>query len=84
MAATEELLGMLHDSLASDLLRRFKEAKENPNDLDKQLSPQELNQVRQFLKDNDITAIPAKGSALDQLAEQMPDFTMEGGLHGNC
>lgn len=72
MAASEELLGRLHDAVAADLLRRVQSG---------EASAQELSVVVKFLKDNGIEAIPADNSPLKKLAESLPDFTDEGGLY---
>lgn len=83
MAATEELLGLLHEAVTDDLLRRFKEAKENPLDPEKQLTPQEIAQAIKFLKDNGIEALPEASNKLNNLAKEMPDFSGEEPLYAN-
>lgn len=74
MAAKEETLGLLHEAIALDLLARIKSG---------EASAQELNAAIKFLKDNGIEALPAKGSPLDNLAETLPDFDIEGGAYAN-
>ena len=39
---------------------------------DPEVKASDLNVARQFLKDNDITAIPADNNALAQLLEELP------------
>lgn len=73
MAASEELLGRLHDAVAADLLRRVQTG---------EATPQELSVVVKFLKDNGIEAIATEDNSLGKLAQEMPEFSMEGGLHG--
>lgn len=72
MAASEELLGRLHDAVAADLLRRV---------LSGEASAQELSVVVKFLKDNGIEALPADNSPLKRLADALPEFDDEGGLY---
>ena len=73
MAASEELLGRLHDAVAADLLRRVQTG---------EATPQELSVVVKFLKDNGIEAIATEDNALGNLAKEMPDFSVDGGLYG--
>lgn len=72
MAASEELLGKLHDAVASDLLRRV---------MSGEATPQELSVVVKFLKDNGIEALPVGDSPLNKLAASLPEFTDEEDLH---
>lgn len=69
MAANEELLGRLHDKLASRLLDRLESGEE--------LSPSELSVIVKFLKDNHIEALPSEGTKLRDLADKLPEFTDE-------
>ena len=39
---------------------------------DPEVKASDLNVARQFLKDNDITALPADNNALAQLLEELP------------
>lgn len=74
MAATEELLGALHNAVATDLLQKVQSG---------EATPAEISAAIKFLKDNGIEALPAEGSALDKLAHSLPDFDAEEGLHVN-
>jgi len=59
----DKKLSELHEVLASILLDRIR---------DPECKSAELNVARQFLKDNDITAIPTDENALAQLLEDLP------------
>lgn len=72
MAASEALLGLLHDAVASDLLRRIQTG---------EASPQELSVAVKFLKDNGIEALPNGSSPLKKLAESLPEFSAEDDLY---
>ena len=56
-------LSELHEILASVLLEKIR---------DPECKSAELNVARQFLKDNDVTAIPTDDNALAQLLEDLP------------
>lgn len=53
----------LHELLATILLDKIR---------DPECKSAELNVARQFLKDNDVTAIPTDENALAQLLENLP------------
>ena len=53
----------LHELLATILLDKIR---------DPECKSAELNVARQFLKDNDVTAIPTDDNALAQLLEDLP------------
>jgi hypothetical protein len=73
MAATEELLGRLHDAVASSLLEKV---------LSGEATPAELSTAVKLLKDNGIEAIPTENNKLGRLAKSLPDFdTDEEPLH---
>ncbi len=59
----DELMEALHSELGMKLLERIR---------DPEVKASDLNVARQFLKDNDITAIPADNNALAQLLEELP------------
>jgi|TARA_R100001460_G_scaffold49880_1_gene88150 hypothetical protein len=59
----DELMDALHSELGMKLLERIR---------DPEVKASDLNVARQFLKDNDITAIPADNNALAQLLEELP------------
>ena len=72
MAAHEELLGLLHEAVASDLLRRVKSG---------EATASEMSVVVKFLKDNGIEALATESNSLGNLAKEMPEFTDEDGLY---
>lgn len=59
----EKKLEELHDILATVLLEKIR---------DPEVKSADLNVARQFLKDNDITAIPTDNNALSQLLQDLP------------
>ena len=58
-----EKLKELHEVLATELLNRVK----NPD-----AKSSDLNVARQFLKDNNIDAVPVEDSPLQKLIEELP------------
>lgn len=72
MAASEELLGLLHDAVAGDLLRRVKSG---------EATASEMSVVVKFLKDNGIEALPTDNNNLGKLAKEMPEFDEGDGLY---
>ena len=73
MAATEELLGSLHDAVANLLLSKVQ---------DGTATPAELSTAVKMLKDNGIEALPTANNHLGNLAKSLPDFnTDEEPLH---
>lgn len=72
MAASEDLLGLIHAAVADDLLRRITSG---------EATPQEIAQAIKFLKDNGIEAVPQANDKLGKLAKSLPDFTDEEPLH---
>lgn len=72
MAAHEELLGMLHEAVASDLLRRVQSG---------EATASEMSVVVKFLKDNGIEALATESNSLGKIAQEMPEFTDEDGLY---
>jgi len=59
----EELFAALHEELGEKLLERIR---------DPEVKASDLNVARQFLKDNDVTAIPTDGNILEQLLADLP------------
>jgi len=59
----EKTLIELHEVLAKELLERIKSGEEKASI---------LNVARQFLRDNSIEAIPAEGSAIKELVDELP------------
>jgi len=72
MAATEELLGLLHDAVAQDLITKIKNGT---------ATPAEISTAVKFLKDNGIEALPTENSKLEKLANSLPEFDEEEPLH---
>jgi hypothetical protein len=64
----EELLGTLHEDVAEYFLRELEKAK---GDSEYVLPPSFLSALTKFLKDNDITATPEQGTALEGLQEEI-------------
>ena len=58
-----EKLKELHEVLANELLKRVK---------DPDAKSADLNVARQFLKDNNIDAVPVEDSPLQKLIEELP------------
>ena len=58
-----EKLKELHDVLATELLKRVRNA---------DCKSADLNVARQFLKDNNIDAVPVEDSPLQKLIEELP------------
>lgn len=58
-----EKLKELHEVLATELLKRVKDTDAKSSD---------LNVARQFLKDNNIDAVPVEDSPLKKLMEELP------------
>jgi len=57
------LMEKLHQELGETLLDRIR---------DPEVKSADLNVARQFLKDNDITAMPTDNNALSQLLQDLP------------
>lgn len=57
------LMEKLHQELGETLLDRIR---------DPEAKSADLNVARQFLKDNDITAMPTDNNALSQLLQDLP------------
>lgn len=64
----KELLESLHAELAKVLLERVRDPDSKSAD---------LNVARQFLKDNNIDALPTEGSPLSDLVRNLPNFSDE-------
>ena len=62
---TTDVLSELHEGLAHLFLEILNEGN---------LGTDELNILRQFLKDNQISAQPVEGTAFGDLAKQLPDI----------
>lgn len=58
-----EKLKELHGVLAEELLKRVKDPEAKSSD---------LNVARQFLRDNNIDAVPTENSPLEKLIEELP------------
>lgn len=66
--ATEEILGSLHDAVATDLLRRVKSG---------EATPAELNAAIKFLQNNGIEALATDDNPLGKLVSALPTFEDE-------
>lgn len=76
--ASDEILASLHDALANDLARRLKDGekvveKGTGEIVQVDCPASTLSVIRQFLKDNEVTALPAKGSPLGKLKDALPE-----------
>lgn len=72
--ATENTLGDLHAEFAKllkDRLQNGEGVDDDGNPIPVKAST--LNVIRQFLKDNEITALPVQGSPLGDLHSQLPE-----------
>ena len=63
--STTEVLSELHAGLAHLFMERLREGT---------LGTAELNILRQFLKDNQISSQPTEGSEFGELAKALPDI----------
>lgn len=63
--ANDQKLSELHGALADALRSRLK----SPD-----VTAADLNVIRAFLKDNNITAVPVQGSPLGNLLDAIPHF----------
>ena len=66
--ANEEILGLLHDVVAKDLLRRV---------MSGEATPAELNAAIKFLQNNGIEAIATDDNPLGKLVASLPTFDDE-------
>ena len=64
----QEMMELLHKTLAENLLLRIQ---------DPEAKSADLNVARQFLKDNNIDAIPTNYSPLGDLVASLPNFNDE-------
>ncbi|APT58548.1 hypothetical protein RQ831_16160 [Roseomonas gilardii] len=65
--ATEELLAKLHKLMADEFVDRLQNGEKDKDGNEIPATAATLNTIRQFLKDNGITAEPKPGSPLDHL-----------------
>ena len=61
----QDIMNQLHRLLAETLTARVKDPEAKTGD---------LNVARQFLKDNNIDALPVENSPLSDLVKSLPDF----------
>ena len=66
-----EKLSKLHDLLCDELLDRLKNGEVEDGEV-KPAKASTLNVIRQFLKDNNVDALPAEGSHLGNLLADLP------------
>lgn len=71
--ATESMLSELHGVMAKMWLKKLKDEPES-------LSPAELNTIRQFLKDNNISCDFSSSGEITRLIDALPDFNKEEAL----
>jgi len=65
MSASQEILALLHDEVAKDLIRKVTSG---------EASASELSVAVKFLKDNGIEALAVADSPLANLAASLPTF----------
>ena len=71
--ATEALLYELHGAMASLWLKKLKETPE-------ELTSAELNTIRQFLKDNNISCDASQNEQITTIIDMLPKFDKEEAL----
>ena len=71
--ATEALLSELHGAMASLWLKKLKEPPE-------ELTSAELNTIRQFLKDNNISCDASQNEQITNIIDMLPKFDKEEAL----
>lgn len=71
--ATEALLSELHGAMASLWLKKLKETPE-------ELTSAELNTIRQFLKDNNISCDASQNEQITNIIDMLPKFDKEEAL----
>jgi hypothetical protein len=76
--ATEDVLSDLHAELAKHLKDVLTNGEETGEQGEKIVKPATLNVIRQFLKDNEITAVNTPRSPLGDLTGSLPvDFDFD-------
>jgi len=63
--STEKKLSKLHEMLCDELTKRLNG--------DEPLTASELNVIRQFLKDNNVDALPTDDSPLAEVLKSLPE-----------
>lgn len=63
MSKMKKIMEQLHEELAHRLLETVR---------DPESKASEMNVVRQFLKDNDMTALPTDNSVMKQILKELP------------
>lgn len=63
MTSMHDLLRQMHEKLAGEMLAKLDSG---------EVTAAELNVIRQFLKDNEITQLPVQGTKVFQLAKGLP------------
>ena len=66
--ATADILGDLHGIIAEEFIKRIREGKASPSD---------LNAARQFLKDNGISCDGPQSPRMNSLVDALPDSLMD-------
>lgn len=82
MAATEDLLGRLHEITAQQMIDMLENGvpvqdKETGELVYAPVPAPYLATIVKFLKDNGIEALPTDNNKLGKLAESLPDFSEE-------
>lgn len=72
MSTTKQVLEDLHSELAKTLKKYVSKSYQDEDGNDTAPPAAILNVARQFLKDNNIDAIPTEGSPLGALKESLP------------
>lgn len=71
--SVEKKLSKLHELLADELTNRIVNGETTDDGVVVPAKASTLNVIRQFLKDNNVDAIPAEGSALSGLIDSLPE-----------
>ena len=70
---SKDKLSQLHDKLCDELLSRLKDGEQDDEGELKPVKAPTLNVIRQFLKDNNVDALPADTSPLGKLVDELPE-----------
>ncbi len=87
MAATEDILGKLHELTAQQMIEMLKEGVPVEDKVTGEVTRAPvpapyLATIVKFLKDNGIEALPAENETLGKLANSLPDFSADVPLRG--
>lgn len=70
---SKDTLSKLHAQLCDELLKRLKEGEDDGEGGKVPAKAPTLNVIRQFLKDNNVDALPAEDSPLGKLVDELPE-----------